>query len=95
MLCRCIQEFDLLQPPCEHGKDGHEGNIHADQTPEILDAGHFETRRLERLMIDLARWRITDVEKIDNAIDRYRLPAAAVIGWQQITKHATIERETH
>ena len=30
---------------------------------------------------------------IDAALDRYRLPAAAVIGWQQITKHATIERE--
>ena len=31
---------------------------------------------------------------IDNALDRYRLPAAAVIGWQQITKHTTRERET-
>ena len=30
---------------------------------------------------------------IDNALDRYRLPATAVIGWQQITKHATRERE--
>jgi hypothetical protein len=32
---------------------------------------------------------------IDNALDRYRLPATAVIGWQQITKHTTIEREKH
>ena len=30
---------------------------------------------------------------IDAALDRYRLPAAAVIGWQQITKHTTTTRE--
>ena len=29
---------------------------------------------------------------IDNALDKYRLPARAVIGWQQITKHDTRER---
>ena len=29
---------------------------------------------------------------IDAALDRYRLPAAAVIGWQQITNHTSIER---
>ena len=32
---------------------------------------------------------------IDNALDRYRLPARAVIGWQDITKHDTKEREKH
>ena len=31
---------------------------------------------------------------IDNALDKYRLPATAVIGWQQITKHTTTERKT-
>ena len=32
---------------------------------------------------------------IDAALDKYRLPVAAVIGWQHITKHTTIEREKH
>ena len=32
---------------------------------------------------------------IDAALDKYRLPAAAVIGWQQITKHTTTERKKH
>jgi hypothetical protein len=31
---------------------------------------------------------------IDQALDNYRLPASAVIGWQQITKHATKESRT-
>lgn len=31
---------------------------------------------------------------IDQALDKYRLPAAAVIGWHQITKHTTRERQT-
>ena len=30
---------------------------------------------------------------IDAALDKYRLPASAVIGWQQITKQTPIERE--
>ena len=32
---------------------------------------------------------------IDNALDRYRLPARAVIGWQHITKYDTKERGKH
>ena len=31
---------------------------------------------------------------IDAALDNYRIPATAVIGWEQITKYATTERET-
>lgn len=32
---------------------------------------------------------------IDNALDKYRLPARAVIGWEKIAKHTTKEREKH
>lgn len=30
---------------------------------------------------------------IDNALDKYRLPATAVIGWEQVRKQTTKARE--
>ena len=30
---------------------------------------------------------------IDNALDKYRLPVRAVIGWEQVRKQTTKERE--
>jgi len=32
---------------------------------------------------------------IDQALDKYRLPVSAVIGWHRITKHTTTQKAGH
>jgi len=43
-------------------------------------------------VLNVDTYATTPGRAIDAALDKYRLPAAAVIGWQQITKHITRER---
>ena len=64
-----VQETNLLQAPAEHAENGREGNIHAQQTPEVPHGGDFKTGRLGWLLVGLPGRSVGDVKEVDHPVD--------------------------
>ncbi|CAI8380848.1 MAG: Uncharacterised protein [Cyanobium sp. ARS6] len=63
-----VQESNFLESPAENTEDCCEGNIHAQQSPEISHRRDFKTCSLFRTLIVLSGRGVGDVEEVNHAI---------------------------